>query len=212
MINEWIHIFLYPYQNRSFFQIFLESSAATFSILSVIFAQKNNIWLYPIGIGSTVIYCYITFINSLYGDCLINLYYTGMSLYGWYVWKYRKKEKNFSISFSDKKDYCYTALLFVSTCILSTIVYYYFNNGKLQSNSDWVDVLTTGIFFSGMYQMSMKKVESWIFWIIGNIISVPLYFFKGLFLTGFLFIFLFLLAIGGYVLWKKKVSKKIIYH
>ncbi|WP_185870718.1 nicotinamide riboside transporter PnuC [Blattabacterium cuenoti] len=202
-MNEWIHIFLSP--NRSLFHIFLEFSAATLSIFSVIFAQNNNIWLYPIGIGSTMIYSYLTFITSLYGDCIINLYYTGMSLYGWYS---RKNKKNHPIAFSRKKDYFYTALLFVSTCIFSTMVYYYFNE-KLQSNSDYwtdgLDVFTTGIFFSGMYQMAMKKVESWIFWIIGNIISVPIYFLKGLVLTGFLFIFLVLLAIEGYVIWKKQV-------
>ncbi len=130
-----------------------------------------------------------------------------MSLYGWYTWKF--KRKNHTITFSDKKDYFYTALFFVFTCIFSIMVYYYFNGSLQQSNSDWIDVFTTGIFFSGMYQMTMKKVESWIFWIIGNIISVPIYFLKGLVLTGILFIFLVGLAIKGYVLWKEKVIHSI---
>lgn len=76
----------------------------------------------------------------------------------------------------------------------------YFFYGKLQSHSDWMDILTTGIYFSGMYQMSMKKVENWIFWMVGNGISVPLYFFKGFVLTGILFIILVLLAIEGFLI------------
>ncbi|AWU43782.1 nicotinamide mononucleotide transporter [Blattabacterium sp. (Cryptocercus kyebangensis)] len=203
-MNEWINMFLSPYHNKSWGYIILELTAVIFSIFSVIFAQRNNIWLYPIGIFSTIIYSYLTFVSFLYGDFIINIYYTGMGFYGWYVWiykKYKKKQK-IPITYSDKKDYFYTALFFVSTCIFSITVYSL--NGKLKTNYDWMDVFTTGVFFSGMYQMAMKKVENWIFWIVGNIISVPLYFFKGLILTGFLFIFLAGLAIVGYFIWKKE--------
>ncbi|AWU44346.1 nicotinamide riboside transporter PnuC [Blattabacterium punctulatus] len=203
-MNEWINIFLSPYHNKSWGDIILELIAVILSIFSVIFAQKNNIWLYPIGIFSTVIYSYLTFIFSLYGDFIINIYYTGMGFYGWYLWTYKKdkKKQKISITYSNQKDYFYTALFFLSTCILSITVYFF--NGKLKNNFDWMDVLTTGIFFSGMYQMAMKKVENWIFWLVGNLISIPIYFFKGLILTGFLFIFLAVLSIIGYVLWNKK--------
>nr|WP_235043206.1 nicotinamide riboside transporter PnuC [Blattabacterium sp. (Blatta orientalis)] len=204
MMKEWIRILLSPYPHSSWIHILLEFTAVIFSISSVVFAQKNNIWLYPIGIVSTIIYSYLTFVTSLYGDFIINIYYTGMSGYGWYVWLFKKDQKNkkLSITFSDKKDYFYTLLWFVSTCLFSITVYFF--NGKLQTPFDWMDVLTTGIFFSGMYQMAMKKVENWIFWMVGNLISVPIYFLKGLILTGFLFIFLALLAIEGYMIWNQK--------
>ncbi|WP_185862970.1 nicotinamide riboside transporter PnuC [Blattabacterium cuenoti] len=201
-MKEWINILLSPYHHSSWIHIILEFTAVTFSIFSVLLAQKNNIWLYPIGIGSTIIYSYLTFVTSLYGDFIINIYYTGMSGYGWYIWLSINDTKKLSISFSDKKDYFYTILWFLSTCIFSIMVYFF--NGKLQTPYDWMDVLTTGLFFSGMYQMAMKKVENWIFWIVGNLISVPIYFLKGLILTGFLFIFLALLAIEGYFIWNKK--------
>ncbi|WP_185878725.1 nicotinamide riboside transporter PnuC [Blattabacterium cuenoti] len=201
-MKEWISILLSPHS--SWIHLILEFTAVTFSIFSVVFAQKNNIWLYPIGIVSTIIYSYLTFVTSLYGDFIINIYYTGMSVYGWYIWLFKKNPKNkkLSITFSDKKDYFYTFLWFLSTCLFSITVYFF--NGKLQTFFDWMDVLTTGIFFSGMYQMAMKKVENWIFWMVGNLISVPIYFLKGLILTGFLFIFLVLLAIEGYIIWNQK--------
>ncbi|WP_185862416.1 nicotinamide riboside transporter PnuC [Blattabacterium cuenoti] len=209
-MSDWINIFLYPYYNRSFFHIILEFTAVILTICSVFFAQKNNIWVYPIGIVSTIIYSYLTFITSIYGDFIINLYYTGMSFYGWYIWLYKKdkKDKKKPITFCNKKDYFYTTILFLFTCIFSIIVYIFY--GKLQSYYDWMDVFTTGIYFSGMYQMAIKKVENWIFWIVGNIISVPLYFFKGFILTGILFIILVLLAIVGFFIWKKKAINKIL--
>ncbi|WP_185867423.1 nicotinamide riboside transporter PnuC [Blattabacterium cuenoti] len=209
-MNDWIDHILSPYYyNNSFFHIILEFTAVAFTIFSVFFAQKNNIWVYPIGIVSTTIYSYLTFITSLYGDFIINLYYTLMSFYGWYAWMYKKdKNQKIPITFCNKKDYFYTFILFIFSCIFSMMIYFFY--GKLQSHFDWMDVLTTGIYFSGMYQMAMKKVENWIFWIIGNGISVPLYFFKGLVLTGILFIILVLLAIVGFFIWKKKALNQIL--
>ncbi|AFJ90704.1 nicotinamide riboside transporter PnuC [Blattabacterium sp. (Blaberus giganteus)] len=206
MMNNcnWIDILLSPYYHNSYFHIILEFTAVSFTIFSVFCAQKNNIWGYPIGIVSTIIYSYLTFVTSLYGDFVINLYYTLMSFYGWYTWmyKYKKYKKKIPITFCNKKDYFYTSILFLFTCIFSMMIYFFY--GKLQSHYDWMDVLTTGIYFSGMYQMSMKKVENWIFWTVGNVISVPIYFFKGFVLTGILFIILVLLAIFGFLIWKKK--------
>ncbi|WP_185871879.1 nicotinamide riboside transporter PnuC [Blattabacterium cuenoti] len=209
MINDWINILLFPYYyHNSWFYIILEFTAVVFTIFSVICAQRNNIWVYPIGIISTIIYCYLTFEISLYGDFIINVYYTLMSIYGWYVWiSKNNRNKKILITFCKKKDYFYTSILFLFTCIFSTMIYCFY--GKLQSHYDWMDILTTGIYFSGMYQMSMKKVENWIFWIVGNGISVPLYFFKGFILTGILFIILFLLSVIGFFIWKKKAINKI---
>ncbi|WP_185855720.1 nicotinamide riboside transporter PnuC [Blattabacterium cuenoti] len=196
--ENYIQLFLYF--NNNFISITLEFFAVIFTIVSVILAKKNNILVYPIGIISTIIYCYLTYVTGLYGDFIINIYYTTMSIYGWYMWKNRK-EKIIYISFCNKKDYLHTLVLFLTTVILSTSIYYF--NGKLTCNYDWIDVLTTGIFFSGMYQMSIKKVENWIFWIIGNAISVPIYFIKGFLFTAILFIILFFLAVEGFLIWKK---------
>ncbi|WP_317168399.1 nicotinamide riboside transporter PnuC [Blattabacterium cuenoti] len=209
MMNDWIDLLLSPYYHNSFFYIILEITAVSFTIFSVFFVQKNNAWGYPIGIISTIIYSYLTFKSSLYGNFILNLYYTLMSFYGWYAWRYKKeKDRKIPITFCNKKDYFYTSILFIFTCIFSMIVYFFY--GKLQSNFDWMDILTTGIYFSGMYQMAMKKVENWIFWIVGNGISVPIYFFKGFVLTGILFIILVILAVVGFIIWKKKALNKIV--
>ena len=101
-MNDWINILLSPYYHNSFYHIILEFTAVTFTIFSVFCAQKNNIWVYPIGIVSTIIYSYLTFVTSLYGDFIINLYYTLMSFYGWYTWMYKKKKK-YLLLFAIKK-------------------------------------------------------------------------------------------------------------
>jgi nicotinamide mononucleotide transporter len=204
-MKEFIDFFLMPYKQANLSDILLEFLAVFFGILSVGLSLRVNIWLYPIGIISTSIYIYITYMAFLYGEMLINLYYTLMSVYGWMMWKKNKdKNKEVKISFSKNRDYFYTVILFLFSIVLTFIIYKY--NDKLKETYVWVDMFTTAVFFCAMYKMANRKIESWFFWMIGNLISIPLYFYKGLALTSFQFIIFEILSIRGYFSWKKKLE------
>ncbi|XOD68184.1 MAG: nicotinamide riboside transporter PnuC [Flavobacteriales bacterium Tduv] len=206
-MNEWFNFLLMPYNQTSISAIILEAIAFLFGIIAVIFSQRVNIWTYPMGIVSTSIYIYLTFAVALYADMMINIYYTSISFYGWHIWERKKDEtQTLHITFSDRKDYLKSGVLFIATVIVTVIIYSI--NRRLEQGYAWIDIFTTGIFFSGMYQMAMKKVENWIFWIVGNIVSIPLYFYKGLVLTSIQFIIFTGLSIGGYILWKRKAKEK----
>ena len=206
-MKELIDFLSMPYMGVSWENILLEFLGVFFGILSVIFSLRANIWLYPEGIISTSIFIYLTFFDSLYGEMIINIYYTLMSFYGWVIWKKHKdKNKIINISFSSGKDYLYTAVLFMFSLGLTFMIYKY--SDKLKENYIWVDMFTTGIFFCGMYQMAARKIESWFFWMIGNLISIPLYFYKGLALTSLQFIVFSILSIQGYFSWKRRIRNK----
>lgn len=209
-MNKWLDFLLMPYAQASLSTIVLEATGVLFGIIAVIFSQRVNIWTYPMGIMSTSIYVYLTFAAALYGDMIINIYYTSISFYGWHMWVQKKDDaQTLRITFSDRKDYLRSVILFMATVILTVIIYS--SNGRLEQGYVWIDIFTTGIFFTGMYQMTMKKVENWIFWIMGNIISIPLYFYKGMVLTSIQFIIFTALSIGGYILWKRKAKKQVAF-
>jgi nicotinamide mononucleotide transporter len=85
------------------------------------------------------------------------------------------------------------------------LVYVYFD--KWDSVTAYIDNLTTAIFFVGMWLMAKRKIENWIFWIVGDIISVPLYFYKGLTFTSLQYLIFTFIAIAGYYSWKKTLNK-----
>ena len=119
-------LFIKPYESYTPLQIFLESFATVFGILSVYFSIKKNIWVYPTGIISTLIYVYILFNFGLLGDCMINVYYTVMSIYGWLLWaKHSKDHIHVEVSRASEKEWLYGILLFALSLILVTAVYYY---------------------------------------------------------------------------------------
>lgn len=203
-MNEIIDFFLEPYRSSSVFMISLEVLAVLFGILSVWFAKKENIWVYPAGIISTAIYVYICYMFTLYGDLIINIYYTAMSIYGWYMWTRVIKGNHLEITRSDKMDMFKAFLIFSTTAIFVICVYLYFN--RFDRLTDYFDTFTTGVFFAAMWLMANKKIEHWLLWIAGNIISIPLYFIKGLGFTGIQFILFLLIAVFGYLTWKKNLN------
>ena len=203
-MQEILEIFFSPYKQYSFFNIFLESTGIIFGFLSVWFSKRNNILVYPTGMISTSIFVYLLYSWGLIGDMLINGYYFIISIYGWFYWSQSKNGKTLNkISIMNKCDKIIIIILFVFAIIFVLYIYTLF--GKLNSIIAIVDTITTAIFFSGMWLMAKRKIENWIFWIIGDIVSIPLYFYKGLVLTSFQYLVFTLIAIAGYYSWKKEI-------
>ncbi len=204
-MKEIIDFFSTPYTGLTAFHITLEIVAVFFGIASVLYAKKENIWVFPTGIISTVLYVYICYQFTLYGDVVINLYYTLMSLYGWYVWNHKTSGQSIEITKSNPLDMLKALGIFISTAAFVVGVYLYYD--RFDRVTDYFDTFTSGIFFAGMWLMAHKKIEHWMFWILGNLISIPLYFVKGLGFSGLQFTIFLVLAIQGYIEWKKHLNK-----
>lgn len=189
------------------YDIVLEVTAIVFGLLSVWYAKKDNIWVFPTGIINTAIYVYLLWKWSLLGDMMINFYYVVMSIYGWYHWT-RKKEGvvEFPISRMNTYEKKVSVLIFVLTIVFVVSVYTFF--GKFTHWTSYIDTLVTGIFFVGMWLMARRKIENWILWIIGDIISIPMYFDKGYSFTSIQYLIFTIIAIFGYLEWKKTLQKK----
>lgn len=182
----------------------LEAFGVIFGLLSVWFAKRESILVFPTGIISVLIYIYLCFTTRLYADMLINAYYFIMSLYGWYYWsKKDDTDHQTPITKNSKKEWAWTlALLIIFFITVSQLLIH-----LTDSDVPVIDALTTAIFFVGMQLMAKKKIENWLAWIIGDFISIPLYFYKGLVLTSFQFFIFFIIAILGYISWKKTMDQ-----
>jgi nicotinamide mononucleotide transporter len=184
----------------------LEIIAVIFGFLSVLFSKNNKIWVFPTGMISTSIFVYLLLKWELLGDMMINGYYFIMSIYGWYVWTRKVDETHVTqISTTTKKEKKAAVIIFLATLVFVYLVYIYFD--KWTSWVAYVDTFTTAIFFVGMWLMAKRKLENWIFWIVGDFISIPLYFYKGFTFTSFQYLGFTFIAIFGYLAWKKNLLK-----
>ncbi|MFZ8961324.1 MAG: nicotinamide riboside transporter PnuC [Flavobacteriaceae bacterium] len=193
-----------PYMGYEIGDIFLEIVAVVMGLASVYFAKKDHLWVYPTGMISTAIYVYLLVQAGLVGDVLINAYYFIMSVYGWFYWTQKKEGITVhAIASINLRETLMSVFLFIGSIVGVGLLYVFFDKAN-----DWtapVDTLTTALFFVGMWLMARRKIQHWIFWIIGDVISVPLYLVKGLGLTSLQYIIFTLIAIFGYREWKKRL-------
>lgn len=184
---------------------FLEGFAVIMGILSVWYSTKENIWVYPTGIINTGIYVYITIKVGLYADMGVNMYYTAVSIYGWYYWLNTdsEKENQIPVTKNSFRENLFSAVLLFGSFGLLVYILRSFTDSTVPV---W-DATTTAFAIVGMWLMARKKLESWIAWILTDLISIPLYFYKGLVLTSFQYFVFTAIAFMGYFAWKKSLEE-----
>ena len=193
------------YSQYEIYDVVLEMFAVLFGLLSVWFSKNNNILVYPKGMISTSIFVYLLYKWFLLGDMIINAYFFFMSIYGWFIWSRKKNNVFTPISNLNYNEIKTSVCIFFTSLLTVYLVYIYFD--KWNSFTAYIDNLTTAIFFVGMWLMANRKIENWLFWILGDIISVPLYFYKGLTFTSLQYLIFTFIAISGYYSWKKILNK-----
>jgi nicotinamide mononucleotide transporter len=187
----------------------IEAIAVISGIVSVWYSRKENILVFPTGLLNTTIYIYLSFKGHLLGEASVNLYYTIMSLYGWYLWT-RKNQTNqefiLQITNSNTKQRIQQFLFFAGVYAIIYFALVCVKQSFAPEAIPWADALASASAYTAMWLMAKKKVESWFWWVLTNIASIPLYFIKGYTFTSVQFIVLLILAIAGWIEWSRKAN------
>ena len=187
----------------------LEAIAVLMGMISVVLANRNHVGLYPTGIISTGLYIYLMSSVGLYAESLLNAYYLIMSIYGWALWNRQHENKNpRAISVNTPGDW----IVSLSIVVIGWIILYF--SWKIFTNSDVpaLDAVVSATAWAGMWLLAKHKVENWILLNISNAIAMPLLIYKGLPLTAALTLFLFIVAIFGYIRWRKQYMQHLKEH
>ncbi len=205
-MSEIIDFFISSYQNTPTGFIILEAIAFLFGIASVWYAKKENILVYPTGLVATIITVYLLYKAEYFGDMMMNFYYSVMSIYGWWNWSRKKNNKVLvPISRTNTKEKLIGILWVIITMMVTYSVYRYFGTDIKTEN--YLDIFTSGVFFTAMWYMANKKLENWTLWIFADLITVPLYAYRGLGMLSLQYLIFTILAIQGYLAWKKTLDK-----
>lgn len=203
-----IEFFLDAYKNATTLQIVLEFVAFVFGILSVWFAKKENIWVYPTGLIATIITAYLLYVAGYLGDMMVNGYFAIMSVYGWYKWSRKGNDSAvIAISRTNTREKAIGIALFFVTVFVVYGIYNFFDYEIKAAN--YIDIFASGIFFTGMWYMALKKIENWTLWIFGDIIVTPLYANRGLGMLSLQYLIFTILAISAYLEWKKILNNNL---
>ncbi len=193
----------------------LEWVAIFFAVAEVLLARSNNVLLYPSGIISTVIYTYLFVRPSvkLYADAILNSYYFIMSMYGWLLWtKHSGNNATLPVTSCTKTGWTivislalvgWVLLYFLLTWFFPLVMPALFYISYTPSDVAVWDAFISATAWTGMWLLAKRKVENWLLLNVSNIVAIPVYIYKGMPFTAALTLFLFIVAIFGYLEWKK---------
>lgn len=177
--------------------------AVLFGVIQVLLARINHIWLYPTGIISSLLSIILLVEAQLYAESVLNMYYVVMSIYGWIYWMTGKNLKPIKISYTTRQEWIITlTIMFVGWAFLYLILAQF-----TDSDVPVIDAWVSSTAWAGMWLLARRKIENWIVLNISNAFAIPLLFHKNLALFALLTLFLFGVAIRGYIDWKNLYKK-----
>jgi len=180
---------------------YMEAIAVAFGLWSVWLAQRNHVGVFPTGIVNTALYVVLLYRWNLLGDMLINAYYVIMSLHGWSVWHRNAGSQGaVGIHQPNPTERRTAWLLGCGAACFVLVVYRIFH-----TFTGWIsalDTCITALFFVAMWMMTRRMTPHWILWMVGNVLSIPMYLYKGYPLTAIQYGVFAVMAYYGYRKWK----------
>ena len=169
--------------------------------LSIALLIRQNIWTWPVGIAYTLASLYIFFTTKLYADFALHVFFLIMSSYGWYYWLQGNKrfDSELPVSNESKKVLAYSIIICFLVIILTSNLFSIYTDADLPYWDNTTSILSV----LAIWLQSRKKIESWIFWLIIDILSVGIYFYKELYLYSLLYSIYVVMAFLGYVAWRE---------
>ena len=189
----------------------IELTAAIFGVISVWYARKEKILVFPFGIINVAIYIYICFEARLYANAGINMVYLASNIFGWYMWS-RTGDDNQKLQI--RRNSPRQQIITWSSVLLIYVAVFFLlrwvNRDDAAYLTSWlprIDAFNTSFFLVATVLMAVKRLENWHFWIIGNIVSIPIYASQGLYFTSGQYTVFLVLAIMGLREWNAKAKR-----
>lgn len=200
MSSNWIDIFLQQLKAVPA----LEWVGVSFGVAEVLFARANKIWLYPCGIVSVIVSTWIFFHSGLYAESVLNLYYFVMSIYGWWFWHQRKNAVAPPVTRASRGEWLTTIGIVAVAFGVLYLALTRFTDSTVPVADAWVSATA----WAGMWLLAKRKIENWILLNISNAFAIPLLLYKGLPLYAMLTLFLFIIAVLGYIDWNRFIKER----
>ena len=188
------------------FEHYVEVIAMLTGLIYLVYSVQGRILLWLFGFVSSLLYVYIFYDSHIYALMCINIYYVIISVYGWYHWSHPGKAGRKELPVSRLKMKMGIILLFLSVFLFLFIAFIL--HEFTDSDIVFGDAFITAFSITATWMLARKIMEHWLVWIVVDLLAVILYFYKQLYPTVLLFVFYTVMAVTGYLEWKKQWEKQ----
>lgn len=199
-MQQWIDLLTEQMRHTTW----LEWVAVLFGVAEVLLARKNNVWLYPAGIAGSAITITLLLEVGLYAEAGLSAYYVVMSIYGWYLWLRQTGKPPLKVAWATRTEWLITFLIAFGGWGVIYLLLHHFTFSTVPVWDAWVSSTA----WAGTWLLARRRVENWVVLNVSNLFAIPLLFHKQLILFAALTIFLFIVAIFGFIDWTKIARQK----
>lgn len=181
----------------------LEIIATVSGLIHVFLLTREKIIAWPFGILTVSVYVYIFFVSRLYSDAILHVFYIGLNSYGWYNWAKRKGTvAEVAVTRLSRMNLAAVS----GVILLGTLAWGRFMDANTDADFAYFDAFTTVASLIAQYLLTQKKIDNWVIWILVDLVAIPIYLLKGLYLTSGLYLVYLLLCISGWLEWRRTMS------
>ncbi|MNR00136.1 Nicotinamide riboside transporter PnuC [compost metagenome] len=184
----------------------VEIFGAIFGFLSVYFTIRQNIWCWYFGLLQVTLYCFVFYTSKLYSDMILHVIYIFLQFYGWYNWKYGGSNKT-----TLRVTLLTHTMFWIGLTVVITALLGYVMQTKTDASFPYEDAFITVASLVAQYLMIKKILQSWLFWIIVDVVAIIIYAYKDLYFTTVLYVLFLIMAVMGYLEWKKAYNEEFEY-
>lgn len=183
---------------------YIEITGSLVGLLYLYLEYKASIYLWFAGIIMPFIYIYVFYKAGLYADMGINIYYLIAGLYGWFVWLKQPDKKQERLVTQTPSEIIFPLIIiFIVFFVAISFLLIRFTD----STVPYGDAFITALSVIGMWMLAYKYLEQWLVWLVVDVVCCILFIYKGLYPTTILYGLYAIIAVFGYLKWKKMILK-----
>lgn len=178
----------------------IETTAVLLGIANIVLIIRRSVWNFPFGIAMVSFYAVIFYGAKLYSDAGLQVFFVVVNIYGWWAWGRSKAEEG-DIVVRRLNALAYAGS--IAATFTAIAIWGFVMGVNTDASYPYWDASVAMLSVAGQILMTRRYAENWHYWIVVNLISIPLYIAKDLHLTAGLYGLFLLLAIVGLVEWRK---------
>ncbi|MGA5321307.1 nicotinamide riboside transporter PnuC [Streptomyces seoulensis] len=166
---------------------------------------RVSVYNFPVGIANNLFFLVLFWSARLYADASLQVVYLGLAAYGWLVWlRGGERRSRRRMGRASKAELCVLLALLVPVTWGLTLLL-----ARAHDSAPFWDALTTALSLAAQWLLNAKQIENWYFWIAADLVYIPLYFSKGLDLTGIVYVLFLAMCVAGWRSWRRELATDV---
>ena len=181
----------------------IEIAAAVLGVVNVLLVVRRSTWNYPFGIVMVALYFFVFWGAKLYSDALLQIFFFAIQLYGWWAWVHAKHvDHGVAVGWMSARE----RLPWLAGTAVAVVLWGTGMARFTDAAAPYVDATTAGLSIAAQCLQSLRRVESWVLWIVVDIIAIGLFAWRDLYVTSALYGLFLVLASVGLFEWRRKAG------